>query len=95
LFADLEAASEFFRRGSTGFSPRRDGPGLDGLRLATDSWRVVPVQTRAVRSTYFDDPGRFPPGSATFDCTLLMRDVVANWSPVPLVARSPRWIMAG
>jgi hypothetical protein len=81
LFADLEAASEFFRHGSMGLSPRRDGPGLDGLRLGTDSWQVAPVEARAVRSTFFDDRGRFPQGSATFDCALLMREIAAMWSP--------------
>ena len=81
LFADLEAASEFFRHGSMGFSARRDGPGLDGLRLVTGSWRMAPVEARAVRSTFFEDRGRFPPGSETLDCALLMREIAATWSP--------------
>ena len=32
-----------------------------------------------VRSSFFDDPARFPPGSATFDCALLMRGVEHEW----------------
>lgn len=90
LFADLETASEFFRHGSMGFSARRDGQGLDGLRLVSDFWRVAPVETRAVRSTFFEDPGRFPLGSATLDCALLMRDIVATWGPVPRNSQSHR-----
>jgi hypothetical protein len=81
LFADLAAASEFFRHGSAGFSARRGGPDLDGLRLDTASWRVTPLEVRAVRSSFFDDRDRFPAGSATLDCALLMRDTVATWSP--------------
>jgi hypothetical protein len=80
VFPDLTAASEFFRQGCTGFSADRDGTRLDGLELRTREWRVHPAHTHAVRSTFFDDPTRFPPGSATPDCTLLMRDVPAVWN---------------
>ncbi|HEX7276316.1 MAG TPA: hypothetical protein VF244_02995 [Acidimicrobiales bacterium] len=33
----------------------------------------------SARSSYFDDPDRFPPGSATVDCALLMRNVPVTW----------------
>jgi hypothetical protein len=82
LFADLREASDFFRRGSAGFSATRDGGRLDGVELRTGRWRVEPVEVRAVRSSFFDDPRRFPPGSALLDCALLMRDVPATWSPL-------------
>jgi hypothetical protein len=36
LFTDLREASDFFRRGSVGFSVTRDGQRLDGLELRTD-----------------------------------------------------------
>jgi hypothetical protein len=83
LFADLKEASEFFRRGSVGFSAGRDETCLDGMELDTHSWRVDPVEIRAVRSTFFDDQDRFPPGSVTLDCALLMRDVPVTWNPLP------------
>jgi hypothetical protein len=83
LFTDLKDASEFFRRGSVGFSDGRDERCLDGMELDTGSWRVDPVEVRAVHSTFFDDQDRFPPGSATLDCALLMRDVSATWNPLP------------
>lgn len=82
LFADLEEASDFFRRGSAGFSATRDRQRLDGLELRTDLWRVEPADVRAVHSSFFDDPHRFPPGSAALDCALLMRDVPVTWSPL-------------
>lgn len=85
LFADLREASDFFRRGSVGFSPARDGRRLEGMELRTDMWRVEPVEVHAVRSSFFTDPHRFPPGSAVLDCALLMRDVPAEWSaPRPM-----------
>ncbi|MBF6331753.1 DUF2071 domain-containing protein [Nocardia transvalensis] len=82
LFPDLATASDFFRCGATGFSDGRDPACLDGLELSTDRWRIEPVRTRAARSSYFDDPNRFPPGSAALDCTLLMRNITATWAPV-------------
>jgi hypothetical protein len=82
LFADLGVASEFFRQGSVGFSATRDGQRLDGLELGTGSWRVEPVDAHTVHSTFFDDPDRFPQGTATLDCALLMRDIPVAWSPL-------------
>jgi hypothetical protein len=81
LFTDLEAASHFFERGAVGYSPARRG-GFDGLRLETSEWHVDPVEVHALRSSYFDDEWRFPPGTATFDCALLMRDVGVTWHPL-------------
>ncbi|TQM26059.1 DUF2071 domain-containing protein [Nocardia bhagyanarayanae] len=80
MFPDLAAASDFFQRGRTGFSASRDDTRLDGLELDTHAWQVSPARTHAVRSTFFEDQTRFPRGSATLDCTLLMRDVPAVWN---------------
>jgi hypothetical protein len=97
LFADLKQASEFFQHGSIGFSAGRSGRHLDGMELDTDSWRVEPVEVRAVHSTFFDDQDRFPPGSVTLDCALLMRDVPVTWNPLrPMpVLRAPDVLPVG
>lgn len=79
LFTDLAQASDFFRRGSAGFSATRGGRCFDGLELRTDSWHAQPVEVRSVRSTVFDDRDRFPAGSVVFDCALLMREVPVTW----------------
>jgi hypothetical protein len=83
LFADLQEASAFFRHGSSGYSAGRARGHLDGMELAADSWRVEPVEVHAVRSSFFDDEGRFPRGKATLDCALLMRDTQVTWNPLP------------
>ncbi|MCP2299227.1 putative conserved protein (COG2071) [Nocardia amikacinitolerans] len=80
MFPDLATASDFFQRGRNGFSASRNGTRLDGLELDTHAWQVSPAHTHAVRSTFFEDRTRFPRGSATLDCTLLMRDVPAVWN---------------
>ena len=82
LFGSLEQASLFFQQGSAGFSPDRDGARLDGIELSAESWRVEPVDVRAVRSTFFDDEVRFPPGIVALDCALLMRQVPVTWNPI-------------
>lgn len=83
LFAGLDEASDFFRRGSTGYSAAHDPYRLDGLELRTDRWQVEPTTLGHARSSFFDDPDRFPPGSAVFDCALLMRDVPVVWNALP------------
>jgi hypothetical protein len=89
LFRDIDRASEFFRRGACGYSTTPDPSRLDGVELRTHGWRVTPVELVSVRSTFFDDPIRFPPGSAVPDCGLLMRDVPATWHPLSPMAVRP------
>ncbi|KOV65515.1 DUF2071 domain-containing protein [Streptomyces sp. MMG1121] len=83
LFAGLAEASRFFQDGSKGFSPASSGPRLDGMELHTDAWHVAAGRVRSATSSFFDDPDRFPPGTATLDCALIMRDVPASWRPLP------------
>jgi hypothetical protein len=89
LFTGTDQASEFFRCGGAGFSVTPDPARLDGVELLTDDWRVTPVELVSVRSSFFDDPVRFPPGSAFPDCGLLMRDVAATWNPLPQMSVRP------
>ncbi|TDC41661.1 DUF2071 domain-containing protein [Micromonospora sp. KC213] len=89
LFDDVDQASEFFRRGATGFSITPDPSHLDGVELLTQGWRVRPVELASVQSTFFDDPARFPPGSAIPDCGLLMRNLPATWKSLPPIAVRP------
>ncbi|MFD7908522.1 DUF2071 domain-containing protein [Kitasatospora sp. NPDC059722] len=86
LFADLTEASRFFRLGAKGFSPTRAGHHLDGMELGTDAWHVDAGRVHSAASSFFDDPDRFPPGSATLDCALVMRDVPVRWQPLPPMA---------
>ncbi|MFB7864638.1 DUF2071 domain-containing protein [Streptomyces sp. NPDC056069] len=86
LFADLAEASAFFRAGSKGWSATRSGCSMDGMELQTDAWRIQPGRITAARSSYFDDPERFPSGSARLDSVLVMRDVPVRWRPLPAKA---------
>jgi len=79
LFSTLDDASRFFLSGSCGYSPALRQNEFEGLELDCDRWPVQPLRVSAVRSSFFDDPERFPPGTVEFDCALLMRDVPHRW----------------
>ncbi|MBV6698454.1 DUF2071 domain-containing protein [Kitasatospora aureofaciens] len=85
LFTNLAEASAFFRGGSKGYSATRHHH-LDGMTLNTDAWHMETCRPLSVESSFFDDPDRFPPGSATLDSALLMRDLPARWQPLPTMA---------
>ncbi|MEV6250546.1 DUF2071 domain-containing protein [Streptomyces sp. NPDC051742] len=86
LFADLAEASRFFQGGAKGYSATRSGLHLDGMELHTDAWHVEAGRVRSAASSFFDDLDRFPPGSATLDCALIMRNVPVSWWPLPTMA---------
>lgn len=79
VFADLQSASSFFERGSIGYSATRDPGRFDSLQLTTEAWSVAPLTVEEARSSFFDDPGIFPPGSVVFDNALVMRDLAHQW----------------
>ena len=79
VFGSLGAASEFFRKGSLGWSVTRRPGVYDGVELRAPGWRIEPARAEAVASSFFDDPRRFPPGTALLDSALLMRDLASEW----------------
>ena len=79
IFASMEEASAFFETGYLGYSVT-DQPGrLDALELHCVNWRVEPLQVTEARSSFFDDPKRFPAGAAQLDCALVMRGIRHRW----------------
>lgn len=78
-FESFRDASDFFRKGDCGFSCSLNGERLEGIQLRTLAWQMTPLNVRSVRCAFFEDPSRFPPGSVTFDCGLLMRGIAHEW----------------
>lgn len=76
-FESLSASSAYFEGGSIGYSVTRDCCRLDGIRLETDGWRVLPLAVEHVESTFFSRV--FPAGSVAFDHALIMRDHAHHW----------------
>jgi hypothetical protein len=62
-----------------GYSATTTPGRFDGLELRCREWSVQTLDLERVESSFFDDPQHFPPGSATFDCALLMRGVEHEW----------------
>jgi len=79
IFRTMEEASTFFQAGSLGYSATPDPRTFQGLELRCKNWSVEPLTVRSVRSSFFDDPAAFPPGSIKFDCALLMRGIEHEW----------------
>ena len=79
IFPTLDAAAEFFRQGAVGWSARVTPGEFDGLELNCASWHMEPLAVERVESSFFDDPTRFPRGTAVLDSALLMRGVPHTW----------------
>lgn len=79
VFGSLSAASAFFEAGSLGYSATATPGQFDGLELRCRNWSVRPLEVERVESSFFDEPEQFPPGSAEFDCALLMRGIEHEW----------------
>jgi hypothetical protein len=79
VFSTQGDVSSFFQGGAVGFSVTSDPHRLDGIRLATKTWRVEPLAIESWSSSFFSDTARFPVGSVELDCALLMRDIEHEW----------------
>jgi uncharacterized protein YqjF (DUF2071 family) len=90
LFASLDEATRFFRRGALGFSPSAANGCLDGVHLHATSWAARPMIITAMSSSLFDDAAIFPGDSRALDSALLMTNITARWSaqPASLLAAS-------
>ncbi len=85
VFTTLAEASDFFARGSVGYSATENSCCLDGLELHTFEWRVEPLAVSEVQSSFFDDQVHFPVGTIQFDCALLMRNIEHEWHVLPQI----------
>lgn len=85
IFKSLNEASDFFARGSVGYSATNSPACCDGLELFTSRWQVEALEVQFIRSSFFDDPDRFPPGTVEFDCALLMRNIEHEWHMLPAI----------
>lgn len=81
-FASLAESSAFFAAGRVGYSVTHEPGRLDGMRLETEGWDVRSFAIERLRSSFFADETRFPPGSVVFDHALAMRDLRHEWHAV-------------
>jgi hypothetical protein len=83
IFPSVQAASNFFKGGSVGYSATSEPRRLEAIRLETREWKVAPLEVSEVHSSWFADLKRFPKGSVEFDCALVMRNVAHRWFGQP------------
>lgn len=87
IFASLAEASDFFARGSIGYSATSKPDCCDGLELHTSAWQVEPLEIQSVSSSFFEDTNRFPNATIQFDCALLMQNIEHEWRVLPRLER--------
>lgn len=79
VFSSLKDASNFFEKGSLGFSATKDARKLDGILLEIENWKVVPIELGFVHTSFYEDETVFPKNSINFDHALLMQNVAHRW----------------
>lgn len=79
VFGSLPDASDFFQRGSLGYSVTHIQGNYDGLELRCRDWKMETLGVETIESSFFDDRQRFPKDSIQFDCALLMRKIEHEW----------------
>jgi hypothetical protein len=79
VFPSLDAASEFFKAGSLGYSAALQHGIVEGLELRCLNWLMAPLSLEYVESSFFDNRRLFPSGSVTFDSALVMRGIEHEW----------------
>lgn len=83
LFGSITQAVEFFRGGSSGYSPSSRPECLDCVTMHCDRWEASPVVIEHMTSSLFDDDEMFPRSRCVLDSALVMRNLKARWTVDP------------
>lgn len=89
VFGGVEAASAFFRCAPVGYAATPAEGVFDGVQLGTEGWGMRPAHVDLARSSFFEDPARFPAGAATLDSAFLMGGLATTWHPQPELLAVP------
>lgn len=88
VFGTLDQASGFFRCAPVGYATTPEAGVFDGVALTAEGWAIQPLQLDDVRSSFFEDPTRFAPGTATPDSAFLMAGLDTSWRAQPAMVAS-------
>jgi hypothetical protein len=78
-FGSLTEAASFLASGARGYSASWAPGRYQGMELRCGDWTVQPLDVERAYVRWFEDCGRFPPGSVELDSALLMRGVAHEW----------------
>ncbi len=85
VFSNLQSVSDFFEKGSVGYSPYKND--FDGLELKAYNWKVSLLEVENVKSSFFENENVFPKGSVKFDNALLMKNIEHEWISLGKIKR--------
>lgn len=88
VFGTVDQASGFFRCAPVGYAATPDTGVFDGVALTAEGWAIQPLHLDDVRSSFFEDPGRFASGTATPDSAFLMAGLDTSWRAQPALVAS-------
>lgn len=83
IFKTIDNVSQFFEKGSVGYSP--NGKDFDGLKLETYKWEMKPLEVEKVKSSFFEDKNIFPDGTIQFDNAVLMENIEHEWKSLKTI----------
>lgn len=79
IFNSLEEASNFFEKGSLGYSATQNADKLDGIFLKIENWKVAPLELAFVHTSFYENEDIFPKNSIEFDHALFMENIAHEW----------------
>ncbi|HXP20244.1 MAG TPA: DUF2071 domain-containing protein [Streptosporangiaceae bacterium] len=83
VLGGLDQAAQFFRRSPIGYSATPVPSVYDGVAFGCSGWDFRPLLVDELESSFFDDAGRFPTGTAALDSAFLMCGLDTTWQPLP------------
>jgi len=83
IFSNLEVASDFFAKGSIGYSLSANGSHFQGMELRLLEWSIQPMKIKHAAVHLFENTGSFPNGTAKLDSAMLMRNLPHEWHRIP------------
>jgi len=83
IFPDLEQASDFFAKGSVGYSLSRDESHFQGMELRLLEWQISAMKVKSAFVKLYEAGESFPKGTAKFDSAMLMLNLNHEWHRIP------------
>lgn len=83
IFGSLDEASEFFAKGTVGYSLAKDNSHLQGMELRLLEWHISPLKINRAHVQLYEDLSNFPKGSVQIDSAMIMRNLKHEWHNIP------------
>jgi hypothetical protein len=88
IFPNLDLASDFFAKGSIGYSLSADQSHFQGMELRMLEWDIKPMRIKEAAVHLFENSASFPRGTAKLDSAMIMRTLRHEWHRIPEIRAS-------